>query len=278
MKFAILNGNIVTADKVARGLSCGCICEECGGKVVACKGEIKTPYFSHYDLTECEGSDMTLLHRIAENRYRIGNQIYIPELKYKNEIIEDSKWGIITDIKVEEDFGEVKPDIILTIDSVEYFFEIMVTHKVDSIKRSKLNKLGYPVIEIYLDELYKEWEYTKDLTFDFYKELDNILYNNTQYKKWCYHKYVYKRQIEDDLAQKKLEEEKIQKYKEFLLSIRHCPECENRIYPPIIGETIIKCDQCNYQIDRNELIKNPKMKPMWDYNGWELKLMKEGNK
>ena len=296
MKLGLYNGKYKTADEVPRGLACNCICPECNGKLVACKGEIKTPYFSHYDLTECEGSDMTILHKIAEDRFQVGQSIVIPELKYKNEIIEDRKVGLIQEVLYEKDIDntqiieklpmiqsvlaeiksvKVKPDTIIVVDSIVYFIEIMVTHKVDSVKRSKLNKLGYPVIEIYLDNLYERWNYTKDLSFDFYEELDKILFGDSEFKKWCYHRYVYKRQQEDILREEQLERERILSYKLFLLSHRNCPECGERIYPPKINEHIIVCEFCGYTVDRNELIKDPIMRPMWNYNGWELKLMKE---
>lgn len=275
MKFGLYNGKYITADKVARGLSCNCICPECKGKLVACKGEVKTPYFSHYDLTECEGSDMTALHKIAEERFQVGRSIVIPELKYKNEIIEDKKIDLIQNVITEEYVEDVKPDVQIVVDSVIYLIEIMVTHKVDNVKRAKLHKIGYPVIEIYLDDLYKRWDYTKDLSFDFYKELDKILFGDSEFKKWCYHRYVYKRQQEDILREEQLERERILSYKTFLLSHRNCPECGERIYPPKIGEHIIVCEFCGYTVNRNELIKDPIMRPLWNYNGWELKLMKE---
>ena len=55
LSFALLNEVLVHVDEVANGLSCGCVCPQCGEDLVAKnKGKIKEHHFAHYSGSECE--------------------------------------------------------------------------------------------------------------------------------------------------------------------------------------------------------------------------------
>lgn len=47
------DGRMVTVDEVEQGLACGCSCIECGGRLVARRGEVRAPHFAHHTAAGC---------------------------------------------------------------------------------------------------------------------------------------------------------------------------------------------------------------------------------
>ena len=63
--YADLNGELVHVSQVERGLACGCVCVECGGTLIARKGEKTRHHFAHHTLNRnCDGE--SLLHRLGK--------------------------------------------------------------------------------------------------------------------------------------------------------------------------------------------------------------------
>ena len=63
--YAIRDGEIVHASQVERGLACGCVCVECGTRLVARWGPKTRPHFAHHATAgDCDGE--SLLHRLGK--------------------------------------------------------------------------------------------------------------------------------------------------------------------------------------------------------------------
>ena len=63
--YADRDGEIVHASQVERGLACGCVCVECGTRLVARWGPKTRPHFAHHaSAGDCDGE--SLLHRLGK--------------------------------------------------------------------------------------------------------------------------------------------------------------------------------------------------------------------
>lgn len=73
------NGRIQDVADVPRGLSCGCICSECRGPLVAKKGEIKVHHFAHHDRRECRHAfEASLFQMAVELLSEPGSRLMLP--------------------------------------------------------------------------------------------------------------------------------------------------------------------------------------------------------
>jgi len=50
------DGRFRDVNEVPRGLDCGCVCADCGGRVVAKKGDIYAHHFAHHDRRKCRNA------------------------------------------------------------------------------------------------------------------------------------------------------------------------------------------------------------------------------
>lgn len=118
-------------DNSDNGLACNCVCLQCNERLEAKQGEIREKHFSHHTILNCEGSQETALHELAKQILVDNLQLNIPErgtVTYSNPVAE----------KMLEQF---RPDVSATYDRKPIYFEIYVTHAVDSGKE-KFLKLG----------------------------------------------------------------------------------------------------------------------------------------
>jgi hypothetical protein len=138
-------GRVVRIGEVERGLACGCVCTECGGRLVAVKGNVVRHHFRHSSETNCGGGVETLLHEEAK---RIVCES--PWLKSPDDM--PSHWHARSgEAQAEVWLGGIRPDVMadygilgsregqgprFPIESVA--IEILVTHAVDEEKRAKL--------------------------------------------------------------------------------------------------------------------------------------------
>lgn len=65
------NQKLVFVDDVPNGKECGCVCPNCGEKLMAKNGGSKREHhFAHLSGTECEGAYESMLHLLAKERIR----------------------------------------------------------------------------------------------------------------------------------------------------------------------------------------------------------------
>lgn len=118
-------------DNAKNGLACDCICLKCKERLEAKQGEIRTKHFSHHTNINCEGSQETALHEQAKQILVDNLEINIPgygTITYSNPIAE----------KMLEQF---RPDVTASYNGKPIYFEVYITHAVDSGKE-KFLKLG----------------------------------------------------------------------------------------------------------------------------------------
>ena len=85
--YAFRNGNIVGIDddNVVSGLACNCICPQCGGRLVAKKGQKVIHHFAHHVKQDCTYGYQTSLHLLAKEILDEADEMYVPDISVKYE-------------------------------------------------------------------------------------------------------------------------------------------------------------------------------------------------
>ena len=141
--YAYRNGELVHVSQVERGLACECFCFECGGTLVARKGEKTRHHFAHHTLNRnCDGE--SLLHKLgkhllaarAERAIAKGEPLPITwecercYRKHESDLVQG-----VECVKVEHaidiEDGRIIPDVTLVsqLGKPHTIVEIIVTHK-----------------------------------------------------------------------------------------------------------------------------------------------------
>lgn len=224
--YGLKNGELVHIDKVENGIQCNCVCPNCKSKLIAKNGgNVLVHHFAHLNNADCHGYGETIIHKLAKKI--IGERMYIdlPQYNFKNKFIPQSRLKIVK-IEFEKKMEDIVPDIYVELENKEkYGIEIFYSHKVDEIKRKKIEKLRINVIEIDLSSLNSM---EKD-TIDF-----EINFKNT---KWIYCQYGEK--LEKDW---KNYVEKINTYL-FNNELIYCPRFNQKI------NINSYCKKCEYFYD-----------------------------
>jgi hypothetical protein len=167
LKYAIdnSNGKLVFIDFVPNGLSCNCVCPKCSGQMIAIQGKSENHrewHFRHSIDSDCTGGPETILHKLAKQIIADNNQIIIPSgtLNYSQ-------------VRQEEKFESIIPDVILFVDGHKVFIEIEVTNPVDRVKELFYKKGQYKSIKINLTNISY---YTNPI------ELEELVLRNTTNK------------------------------------------------------------------------------------------------
>lgn len=186
LSFALLNDKLIHVDDVSNGLSCGCVCPQCGEDLVAKNnGKIKEHHFAHYSGSECEHGYETMLHLLAKEVIDNNKKVLLPKL---NASINCD----VTDIKISEEelkkfnkvvlekrISDIVPDVIVYDENNEpLIIEIKVTHGIDDFKLEKIKRIGISTLEI-------------DLSNTYIPDYDHMLECLTTYsfdRRWIYNK------------------------------------------------------------------------------------------
>ncbi len=214
------NGKILYIDEVESGLNCNCVCPKCGNKLVAKKGEKKRHHFAHYQSDTigevCDFGAETALHLAAKEIIKNNNQILLPSLSSKIDylgvvIIKEEKEIPYDKVVEEEQFNEIKPDIIVYNKAKRLIIEIAVTHFSDNNKIKKIKHYGISAIEIDLKGLLNKQIDRNGLIKEVLKNAKNRkwLFNSKkeQFKK----EYIDKHQDEINLKKDQEEKKRIKK-------------------------------------------------------------------
>lgn len=184
----------VYIDDVPNGKKCNCVCAECGGKLVAKQGNIRTHHFAHENGNESEKCAQTALHLLAKSI--IFDEGLIPKIN------KDSQFKFVRayKIEIEKNLGDIIPDIFaLYDDEKEVAIEILVTHAVDEEKYQKIKMRKLTTFEIDLSKISYE---TKD-------DVKNAIYNLENIK------LIYDENLENQ--QKQLSEKIIEEKRQIIM-------------------------------------------------------------
>jgi hypothetical protein len=178
----VKNGKVVRIFEVANGLSCGCICPnpKCGAQLIAVQGSEVAWHFRHYIEChngrmehECAGAVETAIHLLAKDflsekleqtlpartvtvRRHNFEEIKQEHKKFRDHVVQEQIVVVFDYMHSENDYATfastdgsiIKPDVIAAKGDMEIYFEILVTHAVDDVKRERIRKLGKSCIEI----------------------------------------------------------------------------------------------------------------------------------
>jgi len=136
--FHLPTQKFIHIDNASNGLSCECICLKCNERLEAIQGKIKTKHFRHYTNLNCEGSQESALHELGKQILVDNYQITIP------------KYGIInySNPVAEKRLETKRPDVSAIFEGQQIFFEIFVSHAVDSSKKEFFIEKKYKSVEI----------------------------------------------------------------------------------------------------------------------------------
>ena len=151
------------------------ICPDCKEPLIIRKGDKRVWHFAHKKYTYC--SSETSLHIAAKKILQDSNFIYLPKRQnvLNNMLGETVK---IDKVDIEPKIENVRPDILITLENRQQIaIEIAVTHKVESEKLEKLQKLGLSTIEIDLSNI------DQDITLE---ELRIFILSDNEHKYWLY--------------------------------------------------------------------------------------------
>ena len=195
-----LDNKVVSVEDVPSGISCNCLCPECGSKLIARKGQKNEHHFAHANNSNCNINhiNQTLLHKFAKQIIHEEKMMMFPELKVSRKELMLEKLSLFVDsrlsrefiykhnqridfdiVEIEKRYDDFVPDVIGVANEQKYFIEIKVCHSVDELKKKKVEKCGIPMLEIDLS-LFKDKPFSK-------KELIDTIINQPEYKIWIYH-------------------------------------------------------------------------------------------
>lgn len=194
--FGLIDGRLVPATAVPRGVACGCVCPGCGAPLVARQGQLRRAHFAHHpDYDACASGRETAVHRMAKQLLAEEKRVLLPELGVSDHgydargtlhqvhnKVTDSRVADAVSVEVERTYGEIRPDAIVhESDGTEILVEFVVTHRVDHKKKHLVRDLGLNVVEINL------WDFCRstDLDLDALRELALEATHNRRWVSLC---------------------------------------------------------------------------------------------
>ena len=157
---------VIHIDNAQNGLSCNCVCPECGEKLEARQGQIRNWHFKHYVNTSCAGGQESALHKLIKQIILGSTQIILP------------KYGqiIYTNPKSEAWVLSKRTDVLVEVDGETVAIEIFVTHALSAEKINLFKTSKHKCIEIN----------AADYSLDSYETLENDILNNASNKNIIY--------------------------------------------------------------------------------------------
>lgn len=165
--FGLKDGRMVSTKEVDSGLACGCTCVGCGGQLIAKKGAKKAWHFAHYEVATTMDCVESAIHAAAKQILLEENWLWVPAVYIQSK--GHTRYGAHTKTRtlseariirfehskeeVWEAGANVRPDVVGYRSDRRLLVEMYFTHKVDEIKRKKLEILALPAVEIDLSNL-----------------------------------------------------------------------------------------------------------------------------
>jgi len=172
---SIRSGRMVDITTVPRGLGCNCVCPHCGETVLAKKGRKNRHHFAHYvagrAVGSCAGGRESALHAAAKQIIASWNLIELPALEVHEAGLRGSIPGRELPVERSElpdnapnrDYwgrGRVRPDVILHAPAESVWCEVVVTHTVSDVKRSRLEHYAVSTLEFDLSGWHRHGNWT----------------------------------------------------------------------------------------------------------------------
>lgn len=176
-------GKMICIDSVERGRACNCFCPKCNEPLIARLGKGKRqPHFAHQKGSNCQGSYMTALHKLAEQIIKDEKAVMAPA--YKD--IPKHRFSF-KHVEVEQrvDRKDLQPDLVgITKDDKRWHIEIRNTHEVDETKENKIRESNITCLEI-------------DVREQTLENLKSFLLESIENREWINNPY-YEKQIKEE--------------------------------------------------------------------------------
>lgn len=240
--YAIKDGAGISIEDVDSGLKCGCVCPACGDPLVAKKGTKVMHHFAHHSGSNCEYGYETSLHLMAKAILSTAKTIvtpkvyvYFPNSTKEKQLCCDSQEITVDKVELEQNYGNIVPDVVVHSGRRKFFLEIYVTHAVNKEKISKLKTADISTMEIDLSKVERTISY---------EDLQRILLEDNEQKRWIY----------NSVADKKLR--KYYAFSEriplvihgFAIHTKYCPIKSRIWHGKSYANFIDDCSGCPYQI------------------------------
>lgn len=159
------DGGFIHIEEAPRGLG-ELVCPDCGGALIAKKGDIRRPHYAHLSGVECMHAGETALHLMAKEIIASGASLAIPPMLIKDasgKVHQVRDWATASfdAVEVEVWEGGLRPDLIGSVnvpgqsgvEARRLIIEIRVANAVDGAKLEKLRARGESVLEIDLSRI-----------------------------------------------------------------------------------------------------------------------------
>src|SRR3954471_18828483 len=86
----VLDEKMVSPTEVESGLSCGCVCAECGGRLIARhseRGLVQSNFAHESETRNCNGGVETSIHLMAKDIIRFAKHVRLPPVTLTSDIL-----------------------------------------------------------------------------------------------------------------------------------------------------------------------------------------------
>lgn len=180
-------GRMTHIDSTRRGKACNCRCLACGEALIARQGDIKAHSFAHESGTECRYAIDAMLYRLAQELIVARGSFHTPALTERvsragplgvierNETIPSRQLRVDSAV-IDRRVHPQRPSVVMLVKGRELILEVTHAHRLDRHKRTAIEKLGLPAIELHLSER----------KFDTVKQFERLLLDDTRCKHWVF--------------------------------------------------------------------------------------------
>lgn len=161
--FGLQEGKLRFVADVPLGLECGCVCPQCGKRLIArnrdFEGRQRVRHFQHASTSSCLGGVETAVHRMAKEILGSAESVLLPRWASGDVVLEPQALSVVNaQLEVPLLGGTARPDALLHgfaagVEFEALSVEVVVHHAVDAAKRALLAMHGMDVIEIDLSDL-----------------------------------------------------------------------------------------------------------------------------
>jgi hypothetical protein len=157
------HGRLIHIDSAQRGKACNCRCLACDEALIARHGDIKAHSFAHESGSECRYAIDAMLNRLAQELISARGAFCTPALTVRvscagplgviecNEII-PSRHLQVDAAAIDRRVHPQRPSVVMLVKGRELILEVTHVHRLDAGKRTAIEQLGLPAIELHLSE------------------------------------------------------------------------------------------------------------------------------
>lgn len=147
------NGNLAHVSDVSSGLACNCRCPECGGLLVARKGQVIVHHFAHQAGMNCTGGGWeTALHRLCKEIIMSSRRIMLPAVIAEHgslrRVVSKASMFTYQSSRDEVRMDGLVPDVVVEAGGRSLLLEVMVTHACGPEKLTLLHEQRLACVEI----------------------------------------------------------------------------------------------------------------------------------